>query len=604
MVVVVAYPAVEVVRTSLLDISSIGLARGFAGTRNYANLLSDPALPQVIRNTIRWVAVVVGVTIVLSLGLAQLLNARFVGRRVVRWALIVPWASSLVMTATVWRYIYERDYGLLNRLLLDLGLIETPIDWFREPELALWSLIVIGIVVSIPFTTYVFLAGLQSIPDELHEAAEIDGAGPWQRWRSITLPLLRPALVVAVSLNTIYVFNSFPIIWVITGRFPGTDTDTTITYMYKVAFTTELDPGKAGALSVLNVAFLLVVVIWYLRRVRWDAVEAGDGDGGRTAALLRGLWDGPREALAGAWRPVSRVLSALGVRLVRAWRPIRGVALPLAGLVVALFFLAPYAVMALSALKGDRDLFASPARYLPTEWQWRNFVDVWHAIALADYLRASLVIALAATTVVLLVSVPAAYFVARHDFRGRSAFLYAVLVTQMFAPVALVIGIYREVILVDGILSSLHDSWGAMNTFWAMIVINAAFNLAFSIWILNGYFASIPKEIEEAAMVDGLGRVGVLRRIVLPLARPGIVTAIIFTFVQVWNEFVIARTIFNDPIAGKQTLTVGITQFVGLYETQYQYLFAASLIGIVPVVLLFIAIERHLVSGLTAGSIR
>jgi multiple sugar transport system permease protein len=143
-----------------------------------------------------------------------------------------------------------------------------------------------------------------------------------------------------------------------------------------------------------------------------------------------------------------------------------------------------------------------------------------------------------------------------------------------------------------------------MNTYWSIIVVNAAFNLAFSIWILNGYLASIPKEIEDAAMVDGAGRIRTMTRIVLPLAMPGIVTAVIFTFIQVWNEFVVAETIFNDPTRNRETLTVGINAFVGLYQTQYQYLFVASIIGIVPVVILFAAIERYLVGGLTAGSIR
>jgi multiple sugar transport system permease protein len=164
----------------------------------------------------------------------------------------------------------------------------------------------------------------------------------------------------------------------------------------------------------------------------------------------------------------------------------------------------------------------------------------------------------------------------------------------MFAPVALVIGIFREVNLVNG----------AVNSYWAIIAIDSAFNLAFSIWLLNGYLASIPKEIEDAAMVDGAGPLRTMFRIVLPLARPGIVTAVIFTFIQVWNEFVVAETIFNNPTQNRETLTVGINAFVGLYQTQYQYLFVASIIGIVPVVVLFAFIERYLVSGLTAGSIR
>src|SRR5262249_58931570 len=129
------------------------------------------------------------------------------------------------------------------------------------------------------------MAGLQACPVELYEAALVDGAGPGQIYRRVTLPLLKPALLVSVVLNTIYVFNSFPIIWVITGKIPGDSTDTTITFMYKIAFTYRLNVGEAAALSVLNVLFLIIVVGFYLRRVRWTetgetAVVAGGGGGG------------------------------------------------------------------------------------------------------------------------------------------------------------------------------------------------------------------------------------------------------------------------------------------------------------------------------------
>ncbi len=658
---IIAYPAVEMIRTSFLKVNSIGLTEGYAGLGNYRNLFGEPALGHVLTNTVLWVVLVVAATIVISLGLAQFLNKRFAGRRIVRWTLIVPWAASLVMTATVWRYIYEGSYGMLNRVLLDLGLIHSPVQWYQDSSTSFWCLIIVGIIVSIPFSTFVLLAGMQAIPADLYEAARVDGACPVQIYRTVTFPLLRPALLTSAVLNTIYVFNSFPIIWVITGKLPGEQTDTTMTFMYKIAFTYRLDVGEAAALAVLNVVVLLVVVTFFLRRVRWTAgTEAGGhparrsrlaavraraaerlagaaasaAQSGRAAVAprLTGVamtgheapapaaghpaggrhHESPERAGAGpvAARPAGRREEAYGAGPVparspgladraarvlgRLWSPVRPAGLAAAGAIVAAFFLAPYAVMFLSALKSNHDLFSNPALYLPTSWQWGNFASVWKAIPLASYLVNSLIIAGVSTAIVLLVSLPAAYFTARHDFRGKRAFLYTVLVTQMFAPVALVIGIFREVNLVSG----------AVNSYWAIIAVDAAFNLAFSIWILNGYLASIPKEVEEAAMVDGAGRLRTMVRIVLPLARPGIVTAVIFTFIQVWNEFVVAETIFNDPTNNRETLTVGINAFVGLYQTQYQYLFVASIIGIVPVVLLFASIERYLVGGLTAGSIR
>lgn len=603
----IAFPAVEMVRSSFLRITQTGLATGGNGLGNYQRLLREPALPEVLWHTVLWVVLVVGVTVLVSLPLAQLLDKRFAGRRLVRLALLLPWAASLVMTATVWRYIYEGAYGPLNRVLMDLGLLDQPVEWYKDTRFAFWALIVIGIVVSVPFTTYVFLAGLQTIPGELHEAARIDGAGPWQAWRRVTLPLLRPSLLVAVVLNTIYVFNSFPIIWIITGKIPGYDTDTAITFMYKVAFGPgpQLDAGEAAALAVLNVLFLLVVVTVYLRNVTWDETEVSvaterEGILGRLARPVGRLLRGAAAAL----RPAAPALGTAGRAIGAAWRPLRPAGLTAAGVLVALFFLAPYAVMLLGALRSDQDLFSVPARYLPARWEWSNLVDVWSQVPLLAYLRATLVIAGVTTLIVLVVALPAAWFAARHRFRGRNLFLYLILATQMFAPVALVVGLYREYTLVDTVIANLGLGLRATYSYWAIILVYSAFNLAFAVWILSGYFRSIPREIEEAALIDGLGRLRVLLRVVLPLAKPGVVTALIFTFIQVWNEFVVALTLFNDPGRDRQTLTVGIQQFVGLYETRYQYLFVASLIGIVPVLVLFATIERYLMGGLTAGSVK
>ena len=172
-----------------------------------------------------------------------------------------------------------------------------------------------------------------------------------------------------------------------------------------------------------------------------------------------------------------------------------------------------------------------------------------------------------------------------------------VIATQMFAPTALVIGIFREVVSLQNLLGI-----QLVNSYLALVVVNAAFNLAFSIWIMSGYISTIPVELEEAAAIDGCGRLGTLRRITIPLAMPGIVTAVIFTFIAAWNEFVIALTLTGTPDV--QPLTVGVTVFIGQYDVSWQYLFASSLVAIVPVVILFILIEKWLVGGLTAGSVK
>lgn len=261
---VVFWPVFEMLRTSLTQVGRSGQLQGFAGLENYYEVLDNPALAGVFVRTIVWVVVVVVVTIVVSLALAQLLNQDFPGRRFVRWALLVPWASSIIMTATSFRWMLNGYYGILNRFLADLGLIDERVEWLGTAETSFPWLIVVAVFVSLPFTTFVILAALQTIPAEVVEAARVDGARAWRTYFEITLPLLSSALLVAAVINIINVFNQFPIIWIMTNGGPGNTTDTTTTLMFKLAFR-SYDIGASAALSVLNFAVILVFVLIYLR---------------------------------------------------------------------------------------------------------------------------------------------------------------------------------------------------------------------------------------------------------------------------------------------------------------------------------------------------
>jgi multiple sugar transport system permease protein len=272
-------------------------------------------------------------------------------------------------------------------------------------------------------------------------------------------------------------------------------------------------------------------------------------------------------------------------------RPVRSSLLSAAGTLIVAFFLFPYLVMLFTALKPDGELVTIPPRLLPESWTPANFLDVWDAAPIAQHLKVTLIVASVSTVLTVLAAAPAAYYTARNEFRGRRAFMLLVLITQMFSPIALLIGLYREFLQI-----------GLVDSYWALVLTNAAFNLAFTIWILNAYFRNIPAELEQAAWMDGCTRRQALTRIVLPLAAPGLVTAVIFCFIAAWNEYVIALTLINTP--ENQPLTLGVTSFIGLNETEWQFLFAASLIAVVPVVVLFALIERYLIAGLTAGSLK
>ncbi len=265
----------------------------------------------------------------------------------------------------------------------------------------------------------------------------------------------------------------------------------------------------------------------------------------------------------------------------------------IAGAVVLLIFVMPYVIMLLGSVKSKAEIRSVEPTFFPKEWHWENYLTMWSTpeTPLAQNLISTIVIALGATLLVVHVSMPAAYYTARFKFAGRMVFLFLVIVTQMLQPAVLTSGLFRQFL-----------AFGIMDTWLAMILVNAAFKLSFATWIMHSFFASVPKEVDEAAQIDGAGRFTVLFRINLPLVWPGIVTAVIFTFVSAWNEFSATLVILSS--AGNQPLSVALTKFVGQYETSWHYVFGVSIVAVLPAVILFMLIEKRLVGGLTAGSVK
>jgi multiple sugar transport system permease protein len=256
--------------------------------------------------------------------------------------------------------------------------------------------------------------------------------------------------------------------------------------------------------------------------------------------------------------------------------------------IVATIFLLPYIEMIISAVRPANQMLDRD--FLPTRFDVESFIDIW-STGFGNNLRISLEVAGGSTILVLLVAIPAAYYTARQRFRGRAAFMLLVLVTQMFQPTAMLVGIYREFL-----------SFGMIDTVSSLILVNAGFNMAFAVWIVNAYVSAIPQELEEAAFIDGSTRLGALFRVTLPLALPGIVTALIFTFIAAWNEFIVALTLTTSQAT--EPLTVALNSYVGQYQVDWRHLFAGSVIATIPVIILFALIEGKVVGGLTAGSIK
>ncbi len=264
---VVVFPVGYMIYTSFRDLSRFGKDRGWAGLENYERVFGLEHLPRVMTNTVVWVVGVVALSIALGLVLAQFLDKRFPGRKVLRMVIIVPWAASVVMTSTVFVYGLDPFYGIINQFLVDIGLLDTPFGFLKNPLPGFLSAMAVAVFVSVPFTTFVFLAGLQTVPLDVLEAAQIDGASRVQTYWRVVFPMLRGAVVVATIINVINVFNSLPILKTMTGAIPGYDADTTTTLTFKI-IQNDRQIDTASALSVINFIVVVVVIGIYLRAVR------------------------------------------------------------------------------------------------------------------------------------------------------------------------------------------------------------------------------------------------------------------------------------------------------------------------------------------------
>ena len=258
---------------------------------------------------------------------------------------------------------------------------------------------------------------------------------------------------------------------------------------------------------------------------------------------------------------------------------------------ICVLTLYPYFVMFCNALKSRAEIFSVDGTILPVQAVWSNFIDIWKMAPIGQYMLNSLLVAGGSTIIAMICGIPAAYALSRMKFRGQTAFLGFVIVSQMFAPVVLLIGIYKVM-----------QTLSLTNSILGLVFINAAFNQAFTIWLLRGTFLGISSEMEQAAEIDGCNRIQAMFKILLPVAAPGIVTTLIFIFINAWNEYTVALTLISTDTL--KPLTVGINIFNGYNMIEWQYLFAASLFAILPVVILFMCIEKNLVNGLTSGGVK
>ena len=269
--------------------------------------------------------------------------------------------------------------------------------------------------------------------------------------------------------------------------------------------------------------------------------------------------------------------------------------LALLPLVIVILF--PFAVMLLTAIKPAEEVLSYPPRWLPTVVAWGNFAEMWQATQFGTALKNSVFISLLSTMLAVAISIPAAYAMARFRFAGQAGYRRFLLVTQMLSPILLVLGLFRLAAAIPYGDGSLVDSHiGVITTYTAL-------NCAFAVWMLQSYFSTIPRDMEEAAWLEGCSKPRAVFKVFLPLAVPAMVVTGIFTFINAWNEFAVIYTLIRS--AENKTVTVQILDLVaGRYAVNWHHVMAAALLATLPVAVLFSWLQKYLVQGLSLGAVK
>lgn len=597
---VIGVPLIYSLLLSLHEINVLTHRWIFVGLSNYTQALVDPAFLAALARTAVFAAGTVVAGLVVGTGMALVLNARIPGRGLLRGLVLVPWAMSPVAVGILWGWVFNGDYGPLSALLLDLGVIGSSVHWLGSGTGAFALVALVYVWNQAPLTCLLLLGGLQSMPETLHKAARVDGAGPWTRFWRITLPWLRPTMLLVLILTTINAIMAFDLFWIITQGGPGSATTVFSWLGYVEAFQYFRFGQGAAVLYLLTLLCLLLAVAYgVLLMVPARSRVAADPPRPLAEALLV-------RAPAAMDPAVDRAMPP--ARAAQRWTlPHRALweraGVRLAALVIFLWSAGPFIWLIVMSVSPSSELVRSPPRLLPDHLTLANYQAVLFPQASGAASVAarrvpyaiwnSIVVAAFVTAINVALGSLAGYgFAIAGRSRPLRSALWALMLTRMTPSLVLILPFFI-----------IFRAAGLLDTRTGLVVAYCSLILPLSTWIMKGYFEGMPATLEQAARVDGCTRLQAIRRIVLPIARPGIVATAIFCFLVSWNEFVIALILTSTPAA--QTIPVTIAGFLAqLQFYDYGPMFAASVLAVIPPVAVALFFQRSLVTGMLSGSVK
>jgi multiple sugar transport system permease protein len=572
--------------------------------------------------TISFVIISLILSVVLGLGAALVGNSKFRGQTVFRGLMLIPFILPGVVSLTTFRFMLLSD-GIINKILSLVGIIQEPVFWLAGAN-SFWAIVIGAVWTRFPLFFLTFLAALQTIPADLFEAAEMDGASQWEKFRFITLPYLRGIGVILILMTVLWAYNNYMIPFVMLGggyyQVPPTAALLSVDIL-KLSFT-NLEFSYGAAQSIIMTILALIFVVIYLAWTRPQEIEGTAQTESRADSFRRLIVLGSITIVA---------LLGFGMILGNHLLKLGGVLLSVVILLVAIRFalalgervairllkylglgfflllvLFPVYWLVTCSLKGESEI--RQATWFPATLEWANYVKIWDQAPLGQFFLNSILVSTAAMLLSVFCATLAGYAFSRFRFPGRDAFGLGVLVVQAFPHVLLLLPyflifsfiqrtpLFRDVLGIKFIGQDVY--WGNI---LLLILTYTAFVLPFTLWLMRGFTDSIPRDLEESAEVDGASRIQALWKIILPIALPGIATVAILAFNLGWNE-VLFSSVLTNPAT--RTLALGIQDYRTDLDVLWGLTMAAGVIISAPVVVFFTALQRYMVSGLTAGAVK
>ncbi len=609
MVGLILYPFINAVSLSTTSLNYITGETVSVGFRNYEKLTTNSDYLLSMRNTFQFTFWSLTVKFIVGMTIAILLNSRLPFRNVLTGIMLLPWIVPEIVTALAWKSILDPIFGGLNPILMSLGLIDQPLGWLSDPNLAMPSVIMVNVWKGIPFYTMLLLAGLKAIDRDLLEAAEVDGANAIKRFRHITLPGMRYVIVTTLLLSFISTFNNFGLIFLMTGGGPGGATRVySILAWEKGIRSLQYGPGVAIAFSV---APMMIVIIWLLAKfMRQDDSRASTVEKisisdrvmefiGRGIGLFFDAVFYPFDLIYNAienltksisrrrsptgeskpyFKPAERERMSLGMRIL--------ILIP-----ILLFVVFPLYWVVTVSFKTTPQISSRESLFWPDPWTLDQYRGLLQDSPFLVWFRNTVIVATISTVISVMLAAISAYALTRLKFRGAGLLTSFLLVTYLLPGTLLFIPLYQTL-----------TDLGLINTYGALILTYPIGLLPFATWVLMGYFRSIPVDIEEAAMIDGASRLRTFWSITLPLAAPALGAVTLLAFTNAWNEFLFAFVFINSE--SLRTLPVGLQSMIVGDILPWGKLMAASLLMAIPVVIIYTYAQRFLTAGLTIGGVK